>query len=85
MPYVVGPKGQVVIAKEIREKLGIAPGWRVIQRLVGDHVELYFIPPEHRRSLKGFLRDHMNPVTKEEDWTDVEEKAWRKALEERWT
>lgn len=44
MPYLVGPKGQVVIAKEIRERLGIRPGWRVIQRLVDDHVELYFLP-----------------------------------------
>ena len=27
MAYKVGPKGQVVIAKEARERLGVRPGW----------------------------------------------------------
>ena len=48
--------GQVVIAKEIRDRLGIAPGWVALQRVVDDHVELYFLPPERRESLKGTLR-----------------------------
>ena len=37
---VVGKEGQVVIAKPIRDSLGLAPGWISIQRLVDDHVEL---------------------------------------------
>ena len=43
MAHFVGPKGQIVIAKEIRERLGVAPGWLTIQRLVDDHVEVYFL------------------------------------------
>ena len=45
--HTVGPKGQVVVEKEIRDRLGIAPGWRALQSLVGDHVETRFFPPEH--------------------------------------
>jgi hypothetical protein len=26
-----------------------------VQRLVDDHVEIYFVPPEHNRSLLGIL------------------------------
>jgi len=55
MAYKVGPKGQVVIAKEARERLGVQPGWITVQRLVGDHLEVYFFPPPHERSLKGRL------------------------------
>ena len=34
MAYMVGIKGQVVIAKEIRDRLGIEPGWLTLQRLL---------------------------------------------------
>jgi len=44
----VGPKGQVVISKEIRDRLGIGPGWLALQRLVDDHVELFFVPPSDK-------------------------------------
>ena len=51
MANKVGTKGQVVIDKQIRDRLGIGPGWMALQRLVDDHVEIYFIEPEHNRSL----------------------------------
>ena len=51
----VGPKGQVVISKLTRDRLGIGPGWEALERVVGDRVELHFVPPPHRRSLKGSL------------------------------
>ena len=54
----VGQKGQVVIEKEIRDQLGIAAGWHTVQSLVGDHVEIRFIPPEHERSLFGVLSSY---------------------------
>lgn len=59
MTYKVGPKGQIVIEKEIRDRLGVQPGWRAVQRLADDHVEVYFLPPEHNRSLAGSLREHI--------------------------
>jgi bifunctional DNA-binding transcriptional regulator/antitoxin component of YhaV-PrlF toxin-antitoxin module len=55
MATLVGTKGQIVINKEIRDRLGIGPKWLALQRLVGDHVEVYFVPPEHSRSLMGCL------------------------------
>jgi bifunctional DNA-binding transcriptional regulator/antitoxin component of YhaV-PrlF toxin-antitoxin module len=46
MATVMGAKGQVTIAKEIRERLGIGPGWTAVQHVVGEHVELHFVAPE---------------------------------------
>jgi AbrB family looped-hinge helix DNA binding protein len=51
----VGPKGQVVISKPTRERLGIEAGWEALERVVDDHVEIRFLPPPHDRSLKGSL------------------------------
>lgn len=59
MSYVVGAKGQVVIDKRIRESLGVGPGWRALQVLVDDRVEIRFVPPEHSRSLGGSLAEHL--------------------------
>jgi bifunctional DNA-binding transcriptional regulator/antitoxin component of YhaV-PrlF toxin-antitoxin module len=61
MANVVGRKGQVVIEKEIRDRLGVGPGWKATQRVVDDHVELRFIPPTHNRSLAGCLKDLIDP------------------------
>ena len=51
----VGSKGQVVIEKKLRDRLGFGPGWVTVQRLTDDLIEMYFLPPEHNRSLKGSL------------------------------
>lgn len=51
----VGSKGQVVIEQRIRQALGVQPGARAVQELVGDHVEIRFLPPPHNRSLKAIL------------------------------
>ena len=37
-------KGQVVIPKADREKLGIKPGAKVIVKAVSDHIEIYPLP-----------------------------------------
>jgi bifunctional DNA-binding transcriptional regulator/antitoxin component of YhaV-PrlF toxin-antitoxin module len=52
----VGTKYQVVIEREARERLGIQPGWEAVQAVVGDRLEVRFLPPEHERSLAGSLR-----------------------------
>ena len=79
MAHVVGTKGQVVIAKEIRERLGIGAGWVAIQRVVGDHVELTFLPPEHRESLKGSLAAHVRTTVPAEGLERARDSAWRGA------
>jgi bifunctional DNA-binding transcriptional regulator/antitoxin component of YhaV-PrlF toxin-antitoxin module len=52
----VGTKYQMVIEREARERLGIQPGWEAVQAVVGDRLEVRFLPPEHRQSLAGSLR-----------------------------
>ena len=51
MTHRVGPKGQVVIPKELRDELGIHPGDEVSFWLDDDHVAVR--PTSRRRPLKG--------------------------------
>lgn len=76
MPHRIGTKGQVVIAKEIRDELGIGPGWETIQRIVNGRVELAFIPPPHNHSLHGALNAYADPAAFEMDWQAIREAAW---------
>jgi AbrB family looped-hinge helix DNA binding protein len=80
----VGTKGQIVIDKAIRDKLGIEPGWKAFQRIVDGHVEINFNPPEHKRSLAGMLAHRIKRSIANEDWNEVREKAWAEEIEEDW-
>lgn len=80
MSHKVGTKGQIVIEKHIREQLGVQPGWQVLQTLVDDHIEIYFAPPEHDRSLAGSLAKHIkNTAPTEEALRKAKDSAWVKA------
>ena len=85
MTYRVGAKGQVVIAKKLRDQLGIKPGWLATQVVVDDHVEIYFVPPSHRRSLKGSLREYAVHAGTHagQDWGEVRTAAWSSAVLDR--
>jgi AbrB family looped-hinge helix DNA binding protein len=54
MTHKVGPKGQVVIPKELRDELGIEPGDEVSFWRHGDHVAVR--PASHGGSLRGRFR-----------------------------
>jgi len=54
MTHRVGPKGQVVIPKELRDELGIRPGDEVSFWRDGDHVALR--PAGRQRPLRGRFR-----------------------------
>lgn len=60
MATKVGPKGQVVIERAIRETLGVVPGSIALQRIVGERVEIQFLPPEHAESLLGILAPYVS-------------------------
>ena len=83
----VGPKGQLVIEKEIRDRLGVQPGSVAIQKLVGDHVEIRFAPPPprvelHSRSLLGILKPAPSVSVPAERWREAREQAWHEAVME---
>ncbi len=80
MPTVVGPKGQVVIEKDIRERLQIKPGATAIQTIVGDRVEIRFVPPAHTESLFGVLASYVRNTAEDEDWGETKRRAWEAAV-----
>ena len=50
----ISPKYQVVIPKEIREKLGLSPGQKVQTIMYDDRIEL--IPVRPMKKMRGFLK-----------------------------
>jgi AbrB family looped-hinge helix DNA binding protein len=61
MPIVkMSSKGQIVIPKQIREKLGIGPGKRVLFRLVGNHAEIVPLSDEPVKAMRGMLKSGMS-------------------------
>lgn len=80
MGYAVGTKGQIVISKEVRDRLGVKPGWTTLQRVVDDHLEIYFLPPPHSESLLGVLAPHTSVrLRTDEEWDAARERAWADA------
>ncbi len=84
MPAIVGQKGQVVIEKALRDALGIEPGYVAVQRMMGDHIELYFYPPEHNDSLLGALKGKVQIPKEEMEWADIRQRAWEIASVRDW-
>ena len=61
----VSPKYQVVIPKELREPLKLAPGQKVQMLLYEDRIEL--IPVRSIKKMRGFLRGIDTNVPRETD------------------
>ena len=73
----LGADGRVLIPREIRERIGIEPGWIARQRVVGAHVEILFIPPD-----PGPLRSQA--TVSPQEWHEARERAWAEAAEDGW-
>jgi AbrB family looped-hinge helix DNA binding protein len=57
MPTVLtSAKGQVVIPKKERDRLGIKPGTRVVVTAVDDHIEIRPLPENPIEHFHGFFK-----------------------------
>lgn len=61
----ISPKFQVVIPREIRERLGLEPGQKVQALAYENRIE--FIPVVPLKSMRGFLRGIDTTVRRERD------------------
>jgi AbrB family looped-hinge helix DNA binding protein len=58
-------KGQIVLPKEIRNKMGITPGKSLSVKWVDDHVEIRSLPDDPIEFLTGFLKDQPGSLAAE--------------------
>ena len=61
----ISPKFQVVIPKDIRERLKLAPGQRVQAIAYENRIEL--IPQQPMKKMRGFLKGVDTDVPREDD------------------
>ncbi|MGK2849292.1 MAG: AbrB/MazE/SpoVT family DNA-binding domain-containing protein [Candidatus Limnocylindrales bacterium] len=64
----VGERGQITIAKAIREELAIYAGDETVQRVEDGRIVIEVIPGRHRRSMAGSLRDKVGRTPPDESW-----------------
>ncbi len=59
------PKGQIIMPKEIRDKLRMKPGTALSVKLVDDHVEIRPLPDDPIEFLTGIFKDHPRSMARE--------------------
>lgn len=62
---ILSPKYQVVIPKEVREKLNLKPGQKLQIINVGDRIE--FVPIQDIKQARGFLKGIDTDIEREGD------------------
>ena len=58
-------KGQIIIPKDIRDKLGIKPGKQLFVKVVGDHVEIKPLPDDPIEFVTGIFQDYPGSMSAE--------------------
>ena len=72
----VGDRGQITIAKAIREELAIYPGDETVQHVEDGRIVIEVVPGRHRRSLAGSLADKVQTVPDDESWPALRDASW---------
>jgi hypothetical protein len=80
MASQVSTRGQMTVDRAARRALDVKPGMVAVRVVVDGHLEVYFIPGSHRRSLFGVLPPK-EPVSLE-DWDAIRERAAQAIAEE---
>jgi AbrB family looped-hinge helix DNA binding protein len=52
----ISSKGQIVIPKHIRDKVGLKPGSLVDVKIANEHIELIPLPEDPIKALRGSLK-----------------------------
>lgn len=86
MSTQVGAAGQILIEQEIRDRLGVQPGWEVVQILRDGHLEIYFLPPAEPGASAEVLprADDASSLQDEDRLREAVEAAMEAALRERY-
>ncbi|MEI8334229.1 MAG: AbrB/MazE/SpoVT family DNA-binding domain-containing protein [Chloroflexota bacterium] len=71
----VGERGQMTIAKAIREELGIHAGDETVQRIEDGRIIVEVVPGRHRRSLLGILGPGAHRPA-DASWGAIRDAAW---------
>jgi AbrB family looped-hinge helix DNA binding protein len=58
-------KGQIIIPKDLRKKLGITEGKKMSLKLVEDHLELRPLPDDPIEFLTGIFKNHPHSLSDE--------------------
>jgi bifunctional DNA-binding transcriptional regulator/antitoxin component of YhaV-PrlF toxin-antitoxin module len=73
MSSIVSERGQITVDRSVRRALGVEPGMVAVQVVVGNHLEVHFLPPAHEDSLLGILK--VTPGRNYEDWESIRKEA----------
>lgn len=61
----IGPKGQVVIPVEAREKMGVQPGDKLIALYLDDHKTVSFVTEKEMQTIIDRMGAHLTTINKE--------------------
>lgn len=61
----IGPKGQVVIPVEAREKMGVKPGDKLIALYLDDHKTISFVTEKEMQTIINRMGAHLSKLTDE--------------------
>lgn len=70
----IGPKGQVVIPVEAREKMGVQPGDKLIALYLDDHKTVSFVTEKEMQTIINKMGSHLTNLSNELDTANQAER-----------